>query len=123
MVKDWPHPTAPTLGDFVLYTLTEQDAYAINQRRTDGDRARASDAHNGVVIHSGNSVIPGDVFPALVVRVWESSFNSVNLHVFLDGIDTYWATSKSEGDEPGTWAWSRSPATVHVENLTVSPEH
>ncbi|GAA4560510.1 hypothetical protein [Planotetraspora kaengkrachanensis] len=28
-----------------------------------------------------------------------------NLQVLLDGNDAYWATSRTEGDEPGRWSW------------------
>ena len=93
----------PSIGRIVHYTLTEQDTDAINRRRADGVRARTADARSGAVIHYGNTVTAGDVYPAMVVRVWE--FNSTNLQVFLDGNDTYWAASKSEGDQPGTWHW------------------
>ncbi|MGP3965694.1 hypothetical protein ACTWPT_58105 [Nonomuraea sp. 3N208] len=29
----------------------------------------------------------------------------INLQVFLDGNDTYWVTSRSEGDQSDTWTW------------------
>lgn len=85
-----PHPT---IGRVVMYRLTEHDARQITQRR----------AHHEL---RGNFVHEGDVYPAMVVRVFDGSTNGTcNLKVFLDGEDVHWATSAREGDEPGTWAW------------------
>ncbi|MGI5161374.1 hypothetical protein [Microbispora sp. CA-102843] len=104
----------PTVGRIVHYTLNEADAKAINKRRADfqvfqscfsGPSAPGQAGADGHQAHVGNHVEAGQVYPAIVVRVWESSFNSANLQVLLDGNDAYWATSKAEGDEPGTWAW------------------
>jgi hypothetical protein len=105
----------PTIGKMVWYTLSEQDADEINRRRLDagaftrkigeetahqpvlpGERGRT-----GHVLHAGNQVTEGDVCAATVVRVWGGM--TVNLQVHLDGNDTYWATSRVEGDKPGTW--------------------
>jgi hypothetical protein len=80
---------APTVGRLVDYTLSDHDVEAIQRRRAD----------LGLV---GNAANAGEVYPAVVVRVWEPS---VNLQVLLDGEDSYWATSRVEGDEPGMWAW------------------
>lgn len=81
--------TSPTIGRVVQYTLSEQDVAAIKKNRFDSaDR--------------GNDVREGDVFPAIVVCVWQTS---VQLQVFLDGTDTHWAASVSEGEGPRTWAW------------------
>jgi hypothetical protein len=120
----------PSLGQVVHYTLSGTDAGTINGKRvtqnvtwqqpvtitsagmpmTTSFGAAAYDF--GGMKHAGNEVREGDVFPALVVRIWPTS---VNLQVFLDGNDTYWATSRLEasisGDseevQPGTWAWPR----------------
>lgn len=78
----------PTLGRIVHYTLADHDVAAINDQHPDS-RTR-------------NPVNAGDTFPAMVVRDWGGS---VNLQVFLDGSASYWATSRKEGDGPGTWAW------------------
>lgn len=102
----------PTIGRIVLYKIGSHDAAAINGRRNDahafrrtltgpiesGDRGRS-----GHVEHTGNSVTEGDEYPAVVVRT--SGASTVNLHVLLDGNDTYWATSRMEGGEPGNWSW------------------
>lgn len=52
-----------------------------------------------------NSVQPGDVYPAMVVRVFDPTVTTANLQVFLDGAATYWATSRTEGEGAGCWAW------------------
>lgn len=81
---------SPALGDRVLYRLSSQDVAAINRRR-----------HDSHGLHSGNSVARGDVFPALVVRVFANA--CVNLQVALDGTDTFWATSRHPGPGDGHW--------------------
>ena len=103
----------PTLGRIVLYALTEGDALAVNRRREDfRRRAEAGGANTGHVGHSGNRVREGDEFPAMVVAVWGSD-GSVNLQVHLDGNDTLWATSRTEGGGPGCWHWPvREPEPV-----------
>lgn len=80
----------PTIGRVVHYTLTDADAYLIQQRRTtDGTVA--------------NTTVEGQTYPATVVRTFGGE--AVNLQVHLDGPDTYWATSRTEGDGPGHWIW------------------
>lgn len=99
-----PSP-APALGGTVLYRLTEDDATGINRRRKDFHTAGSAESRSGFVGHVGNWVQEGDVFPAVVVHVHAESTVTCNLHVLLDGNDTYWATSRTEGT--GTGAWSR----------------
>jgi hypothetical protein len=55
-----------------------------------------------------NLVQEGDVFPAVIVRDWDEQSGTVNLQVHLDGSDTYWATSRVQGDNPGEWQWPPS---------------
>jgi hypothetical protein len=57
----------------------------------------------------GNPVNAGDIYPAMVVRVWDQEQGLVNLRVFLDGPDVYWVTSvKYDGmREVKTWHWLR----------------
>jgi hypothetical protein len=104
----------PYSGASVLYKLTQYDADAINQRR--GDAAAYSKMHRlstdaghpgrtGFIAHAGNGVTEGDVFPAVIVREWNEASGTVNLQVLLDGNDTYWATSRAPGAEPGEWQW------------------
>lgn len=94
----------PTVGRIVHYTLTEHDAQAINKRRADFGDHRRTDGYtdNGYVAHAGNQVLEGDVCAALIVATGAAS---QNLSVQLDGTDTYWATSRTEGDGPGHWNW------------------
>ncbi len=54
----------------------------------------------------GNTVELGDEFPAMIVRCWgKENTSSVNLRVFLDGNDTFWAMSKIQNDDgiPGSY--------------------
>ena len=99
----------------MLYTLSQQDADAVNRRRTNGSsiatRMKASPAEwpAGAQAHIGNTAAAGDVVPLVVVRVWPNEFGEgipgVNGQAFLDGNDALWVTSAREGTEPGTWAW------------------
>lgn len=91
------------VGRIYAYTLTEGDAEAINQRRGDAASKNAGARQEGFVVHVGNAVAEGHKFPCLVVREWSPGMS--NLQVFLDGNDTYWATSRRESDtgEPGTY--------------------
>jgi hypothetical protein len=88
-----------TIGRIVHYTLTEQDANNILAQR---QRATESGPQSSAI---GNYAAEGQVYPAVVVRVFDPSSGTANLKVMLDGNDTYWATSRKEGAEPGTWAW------------------
>ena len=84
----------PALGQIVRYRLTEADAAGMNKRRSDSAACNAG--------HTGNALAEGQVFPAMVVRIWDTS-PAVNLQVFLDGNDCLWVTYAVEGDEPGRW--------------------
>lgn len=101
----------PSIGRIVHYTLTEQDAAQINRRRTTGPEIaeRMASGHwpAGAQAHIGNRVSAGDVFPALIVRVWGGPANNVNLRVTLDGTDDFWATTIAEGapEDAGRWVW------------------
>lgn len=107
-----PGPIPPSIGGvpirgaIVHYTLTESNAADINRRRADG--ALNLQAHrmrrDGSMVHVGNEVKAGMVFPAIVVQPWGGTpLSAANLQVFLDGSDTFWATSVSAGEGPGHW--------------------
>ena len=107
----------PTIGRIVHYKASAYDAEQINQRRSDAGQFTRSLTHpiisgehgrSGHVLHTGNPVREGDTFPAHVVAVWGDG-SVVNLQVVLDGNDTYWATSRAEGDQPGFWSWPPRP--------------
>ncbi len=104
---------APTIGKIVHYRLTTEDAESVNVRRSDYATFQANrparkslrePVDSGHVAHVGNHVAPGDVYPAVVVRVFDG-YDGVNLHVLLDGNDTLWATSRHEGTAHGEWSW------------------
>lgn len=80
-----------TIGRIVHYTLAAGDADQIKIARQDSGG-------------SGNQVAEGDVYPAMVVRTFGGPATA-NLQVHLDGTDTFWATSRMEGNGPGSWAW------------------
>lgn len=90
-------PTGPTLGRVLRYCLTESDCGLIRANRT----ARGM---------GGNSVRPGQTFPAIVVSV-NDNLGSLNLQVALDGPDLLWVTSAHRDEaaraaqSPGTWRW------------------
>lgn len=100
----------PTVGRIVHYTLTADNADAVNRRRQYAhDHQNLSlgpDAIRGATgeqTHTGNKANEGDVLPMLIVRVWDSGL--VNGQVYLDGSDTLWVTSAAEGEGSGQWAW------------------
>lgn len=95
---------SPTPGRTVLYRLSDHDAQVINQRRADYTTS-AKSMRTGFIGHVGNEAVEGAVYPAVIVRVWDHEPAAVNLAVHLDGNDTYWATSRCEGDDVGQWAW------------------
>lgn len=80
----------PTIGRIVHYKLSEGDVSAIRAASPPMKR---------------NSVEAGETYPAMIVRVFAEGVPSVNLQVLLDGDGSYWATSRPEGDAPGSWAW------------------
>jgi hypothetical protein len=90
----------PTVGRIVHYTLTEHDVERIITDRLAFDVP-------------GNAVWAGQVFPAMIVRVWgEGEGAACNLQVLLDGEDVLWVTSRTEYKVPsdhGTWS---EPAKV-----------
>ena len=83
----------PSIGRIVHYSLSQHDADEINRRRTDSPQ-------------TGNHAMEGDVYPAMIVRLFgETPESAVNLQVFLDGNDSFWATSRTLGEGPFHWAW------------------
>jgi hypothetical protein len=106
----------PTVGHFVLYTLSETDVYYINKRRKDAAAAVAAagpmrlQTLSGTQLHVGNEHQAGEVVPMIIVRVWgdqpESHFNG---QVFLDGNDTYWVQSVRIGEGRAYAQWPPRP--------------
>lgn len=93
--------TPPTVGQAVLYQLSEEDVKLVNHRRARSARFPQL-RRNGEQVHLGNTAAAGDTNPMFVVRVWPDG--SVNGQVLLDGNDTLWVTSRQQGDQPGTWS-------------------
>jgi hypothetical protein len=100
----------PSVGRIVHYTLNEQDAEAINRRRSHA-RAHMPEHQansNGVQVHVGNAVSAGEVYPLVITKVCShhapTEGTAVNGQVLLDGNDLYWATSVDEGEGQGHWA-------------------
>lgn len=79
----------PTIGRIVIYILTEEDARQI-----------------AMLSGRKNSPAAGQEYPAMVVRRWgPDPASAVQLQVFYDGDGSYWATSRVQGEKPGTWHW------------------
>lgn len=98
----------PGIGRIVHYTLSEQDASAVNRRRGDANRNMTEhvECPTGCQLHQGNEVREGDVYPLVITRVWGTDpTSSVNGQVLLDGTDNLWVTSVSVGEGPRRFAW------------------
>jgi hypothetical protein len=96
----------PSIGRIVHYCLSEQDATQINKRRADAAAHMEEHRENstGVAVHVGNNVVAGQVFPLVITRAWGAAEGSaVNGQVLLDGTDTLWVTSVSEGAGERHW--------------------
>jgi hypothetical protein len=103
--NEQPAPQRPSIGRIVHYTLSSQDAAQINRLRQDYQH-NARPQGTGFVGHVGNHAQEGDVYPAMIVRVFDPRSTTANLKVELDGTDVFWATSRQLGDGPSYWAWS-----------------
>lgn len=114
--------TTPTIGRIVHYVLSEEDAAQINRRRTNGasiaERLTRARWHEGAQAHIGNSAFVGMILPAIVVSSFgDSEDPPINLQVFLDGNDTFWATSRHLriGDQKGGfWQWPPTAPNISV---------
>lgn len=88
----------PSPGRIVEYILGRHDADQINVRRDDALKNKAI-GETGFVLHVGNPAEAGSAYPMMITRVWGNKEDSlVNGQVFLDGNDTLWVTSVSQGD-------------------------
>lgn len=105
----------PSLGRIVHYVLTNEDAVAIERRRTThlSVLMMMEDKKwpEGAQAHVGNPVQEGLHVVMVIVAVWPGEFGSegdgVNGQCLLDGNDSLWVTSvkHSSANEPGTWHW------------------
>lgn len=93
-------PVPPTVGRIVLYRLTSYDVARIIQQRT----TKLGIIHDSV---DGPTPSAGDELPMIVTAWWEHPVEGrfVSGQVFLDGNDTLWMQSVSEGKGEGHWRW------------------
>jgi hypothetical protein len=78
-----------------LYSLTEEEAEAINRRR-------AQDLTTGFSF----GVQPGDAVPMIIAACaggYGDGLIAVSGRLVLGEDDTWWVTSVTEGTEPGAW--------------------
>lgn len=96
----------PAPGRHVLYVLGETDVETINATRALSAATCPADK-NHLAPARGNYVQAGDIYPAMLIRIWNPETGLANLQVFLDGTDSHWATSRELNSEksPGTWHW------------------
>jgi hypothetical protein len=78
------------VSDLVLYRLSDDDVNLINAE----DPTR----------YHRNPVYAGQQYPAVVTATFGGP-STANLHVILDGITAYWATSRPRGDAMGQWQY------------------
>lgn len=115
-----------TIGRIVHYRLSEIDAQDINRKRHSFLQYKrehpAEDTNTGLTGHFGNQVSPGDIYPAMIVRVFPGNpHDVVNLQVHLDGNDLHWVTSRHHGGEDGEWNWPpRVPEFQSVDPRTLA---
>jgi hypothetical protein len=101
-----------TIGRFVLYTLTKNDAEAITARRNPQPGNVGNLQGSGAAAHMaaepqpfvGTPVNGGDICCMLVTRV-NADGKGVNGKLMLDGNDIQWITEARQGTGPHTWAW------------------
>ena len=95
-----------TKGRIVHYVLTESNAGYITNRRVPGV-GHGKSWPAGSQAHVGNPAVTGEHVPAMIVEVFMAE-GCVNLQCFLDGNDSFWATSRMFDEKektPGTWHW------------------
>jgi hypothetical protein len=85
----------PTIGQVVLYTLTEQQAEEINRHRQQSPSGY------------GAGVTPGDTVPMLVAACaagYDDGLYAIAGRLLIDDDDEdWWVTSVTEGAAPGAW--------------------
>ena len=81
----------------VNYRLSAENAALINKRRSESTAAPVM----GGQLHDGNEAREGQILPMVITAIWSDTL--VNGQVFLDGNDSFWATSVAQGNEPGNW--------------------
>ncbi len=96
----------PSVGRIVHLRLSDECARSINKRRSDARASIISATNSGAIVHSGNAVKEGEIYPLIITRIWSdepTELTAVNGQIFLDGNDSFWATSVQQGDGAGQW--------------------
>jgi len=96
-------PESTIIGTRILYMLSEHDVKEIVGERIRAGRATAH----------GNDPREGDVVAGVIVAAFGE--HTANLHLFLDGNDSFWPTSRGEFD-PATCG--KRYTVVNGERLT-----
>jgi hypothetical protein len=74
--------------------MSADEANRLNKRRRDAQKSHIAQQESGAIIHVGNDVVGDQVYPMIIAKTWgDTETSSVNGQVFLDGNDTFWATS------------------------------
>lgn len=112
----------PTTGRIVLYVLSQADCDTI-----EAIRARNAELLQITPGQIGNSVKPGDIVPAKIVRVWSDTSGCINGQATLDGFDTLWLMSRNldtaaphEPKTQGTWHWPQTAKPAEFTTQLVS---
>lgn len=102
----------PSIGRIVLYVLSETDCEAIRAQRQRARNAELVSMNEAM----GNPVAPGDIVPAVIVRVWNEDNGLMNGQAILDGGDSLWLLSRHRDDSkaPQTWHWPEVPVPEPV---------
>lgn len=111
----------PSAGRIVHYKLSASDAAEIERRRADARACAASGQRTGFMVHVGNPVKAGDVYPMMITRVWAERPDEntcVQGQVFLDGNDALWVTSRQQGFDESQWHDPRVVPASDVAHLT-----
>lgn len=108
----------PSIGRIVLYVLCQEDCDAI-----EANRARMAELLQISSGQIGNSVRPGDIVPAVILRAWSDT--CINAQALLDGFDTLWLMSRSRDDAKArkSWHWPEieRPVSARVESMPGAP--
>lgn len=82
----------PELGRIVLYTLTEDDAVRIRNKR------------DGALV-KGSGVRAGQQVAGIIVNPGQPPSTESNLHIFLDANHSDWVVGRPQGRGEGQWSW------------------
>ena len=100
-----------TIGDIVVYRMTDEECAPFIAEWDEDPR----------LAYRMNKPQAGMQFPALVVA--DHGTGALNLRVFLDSRDAgMWATARTEGTEPGTWALQADAPTAPETPAVPEPE-